>query len=156
MREKKAEHFQRSLRILIKKNDQTIIFKPNVNKHSQIWKSTTWKQLSVYPVGLTKTLQEFNMAASTTKTASKKYQPARRKYQPIQVWRCFKISWRKDLCRRVRSSACSLYRKDIRRQVFSCEIIKNTFFIEKRWTTVSERAQDLTKKGPNSNFQWYF
>ena len=156
MREKKAEHFQRSLRILIKKTDQTIIFKPNVNKHSQIWKSTTWKQLSVYPVGLTKTLQEFNMAASTTKTASKKYQPARRKYQPIQVWKCFKISWRKDLCRRVRSSACSLYKKDIRRQVFSCEIIKNTFFIEKRWTTVSERAQDLTKKGPNSNFQWYF
>ena len=36
MREKKAEHFQRSLRILIKKTDQTIIFKPNVNKHSQI------------------------------------------------------------------------------------------------------------------------
>ena len=47
-------------------------------------------------------------------------------------------------------------KKDIPRQVFSCEIIKNTFFVEQLRTTVSGRAQDLTKKGPNSNSQWYF
>ena len=128
MREKKAENFQRSLRILIKKNDQTIIFKPNVNKHSQIWKSTTWKQLSVYPVELTKTLQEFDMAAPTTTTASKKYQPARRKYQPIQVRRCFKNSWRKDLCRRVRSSACSLIKKKTSRDsYFPAKLLRTRF-----------------------------
>ena len=111
-----------------KKNDQTIIFKPNVNKHSQIWKSTTWKQLSVYPVELTKTLQEFDMAAPTTTTASKKYQPARRKYQPIQVRRCFKNSWRKDLCRRVRSSACSLIKKKTSRdRYFPAKLLRTRF-----------------------------
>ena len=111
-----------------KKNDQTIIFKPNVNKHSQIWKSTTWKQLFVYPVELTKTLQEFDMAAPTTATASKKYQPARRKYQPIQVRRCFKNSWRKDLCRRVRSSACSLIKKKTSRdRYFPAKLLRTRF-----------------------------
>ena len=111
-----------------KKNDQTIIFKPNVNKHSQIWKSATWKQLSVCPVGLTKTLQEFDMAAPTTTTASKKCQPTRRKYQPVQVRRCFKNSWRKDLCRRVRSSACSLIKKKTSRdRYFPAKLLRTRF-----------------------------
>ena len=42
------------------------------------------EQLFVYPLGLTKTLQEFNLAAPTRTAASKKYQPTTTKYQPIQ------------------------------------------------------------------------
>ena len=38
----------------------------------------------------------------------------------------------------------------IKRQVFYCEIIKNT--IEHLRTTTSGRAQYFTKNGPNSNF----
>ena len=42
------------------------------------------EQLFVYPLGLTKTLQEFNLAAPTRTAASKKYQPTTTKYQPIR------------------------------------------------------------------------
>ena len=42
------------------------------------------EQLFVYPLGLTKTLQEFKLAAPTRTAASKKYQPTTTKYQPIQ------------------------------------------------------------------------
>ena len=36
-------------------------------------------------------------------------------------------------------------------QVFSCEIIKNTFFVEHLRMTASGRAQDFTDNGSNSN-----
>ena len=38
-----------------------------------------------------KTLLEFNMEASTTKTTSKKYQPTTAKYQPTQIKSFFEI-----------------------------------------------------------------
>ena len=49
------------------------------------------------PNGVNENYQEFNMAAPTTTTASKKYQVTRTKCQAIHI-RCFEIYTGKDLC----------------------------------------------------------
>ena len=102
------------------------------------------------------------MAAPTTAATARKYQPkTTTKYQTFPIRRCFKIYAGKDLCWslfliQVQSSTCSFTNKKTPVQVFSCEIIKNTFFIEHLLTTASGRAQDFTKNGLNSNSYWYF
>ena len=86
---------------------------------------------------------------STSKTASKKYQSTT-KYQPIQIRRCFE-SAKVSCYLRFRDSASSFIKIETRARMFSCEIIKSTFFIEHIRATASGRAQDFIKNGPNSN-----
>ena len=73
------------------------------------------------------------MAAPTT-IATKKYQPITRKYQSIHIRRCFKICSTKDLCWslfliKYQVFSLQLYQKEILTQLYSCEIVKNTFFL---------------------------
>ena len=104
--------------------------------------------------------QEFNMAAPPTTAASKKYQPTTSKHQAIHIRSCFEIYTRKDLrwslfLIKFQVFSQQLYQKRTPTEVFSCEINKNTFFVEHLRKTASGRAQDFTKNGPSSNSLWY-
>ena len=69
---KHRKSWEFSWRILEKKGHQPIRFKPNVNKHSEKWQPTTWKQLFIYPVGLTKTLSRIEYGSTTNSNSIKK------------------------------------------------------------------------------------
>ena len=71
MREKKSWEFSTFLADSQEKKLLTNQILVKRRHYSGKWYPTTWKQLFVYPVGLTKALQEFDMAAPTITTLSK-------------------------------------------------------------------------------------
>ena len=113
---KKNREFSTFLADSREKNHHPIKFKKKVNKHSEKWLPAAWKQLFIYPLGLMKTLWG------------------------IYVRRCFERYTGKDLCWSVFLIKFQVFSLQTLTQVFSCEIIKNTFFINHLGTTVSGRA----------------
>ena len=84
---------------------------------------------------LTKTLQEFNMTAPATTTASEKYQPIITKYQPIQIRRCFEIQMK------------SLFKRP-RHRCFPVKLLRTRLFIEHLQILLLEEHKILLKTVP--------
>ena len=128
-------------------------------KHKQTfwkWHPVKWKQLFVYRVDLTKTIQEFNRAVPPTTTTSKNI-TNNNKISTKSIRRCFEIDTKKYLYWNLsltKSQVFSLQlyqKKRLRYRCFPFKLLRTRFFVEHLRTTASARAQDSTKKGPNSN-----